>query len=230
MALCRVFGLGLFDFRPELALAAALAACCCPASQAALVWPQQEIRLQVAADAEVARIVFPFRNAGRGPVRIVSIQPDCDCTTTRLAKDLWAPGETGEIAGTMKLEGRTGRLERRIRVTTDDAPDQPVALTFVVEVPELVSIAPRFLPWATGGASDERWVSIVFSDPQMMRIDEVRCDSPWFQTKLEPTGKPGCYRLGVRPKDGAPPAQVAIQIRATIADRPKTFLVYALKK
>lgn len=212
-----------------LTLATVFAACGLD-GQAALVWPQQEIRLQVAADTAVVPVAFTFRNAGREAVRIISVQSDCDCTTTQLAKEKWSPGEAGEIAVTMVLQGRTGRLERRVRVTTDDAPEQPVVLTFFVEVPEVVSITPRFLSWAVDGSADERWVSIVFSDPQNMRIDEIRCDSPWFQTRLEPTGQPGNYRLGVRPKDGAPTAQVGIQIRATIANRPKTFIVYALKK
>lgn len=218
------------EFHAPVPMLMAVLAACGPASRAALVWPQQEIRMQVAADAEVVPVAFPFRNAGRDVVRIVSIQPDCGCTTARLAKEQWQPGENGEVAATLALQGRTGRVERHIQVTTDDAPDQPTMLTFVVEVPEVVSITPRFLPWATDGATDERWVSIVFSDPQTMRIDEVRCDSPWFQTRLEPAGKPGSYRLGVRPKDGAPPSQVAIQIKATVASHPKTFIVYALKK
>jgi hypothetical protein len=199
-------------------------------SRAALVWSQQEIRLQAALGEEMRQVSFPFHNKGRDKVRIVSIKPDCDCTTTRLPKEEWGPGEAGELVATLALQGRTGRVERRIRVTTDDAPDQPVVLTFVVEIPEAVSIGPRFLSWAAEEAAKERWVSIVFSDPPTMRIDEIRCDSPWFQVQLEPTGKPGCYRLGVRPKDGGPPAQAGIQIRTTIANHPKTFLVYALKK
>ncbi|MBI4027385.1 MAG: DUF1573 domain-containing protein, partial [Verrucomicrobia bacterium] len=59
---------------------------------------------------------FAFKNAGNYPVKILSVQSNCGCTTTKLDKNLYEPGESGQIVATFTIGQRIGFQQKDILV------------------------------------------------------------------------------------------------------------------
>lgn len=71
---------------------------------------------------------FTFvNNAGR-PVRILSVQPGCGCTTSGWSDQAIAAGKTGFVRAAFDPTGRPGYFSKTLTVTTDLG-SQPVVLT-----------------------------------------------------------------------------------------------------
>jgi hypothetical protein len=101
---------------------------------AALDWPATAIELKTDGDQKEVVTVFPFRNISPRSVQIISVAASCECLSVKPTKEIVAPGDTGELRVQFALGGRTGRQERTIMVTSDDAPDAPTVLTLVVKI------------------------------------------------------------------------------------------------
>ncbi len=204
----------------------ALGATPCPAS---LVWQIRDLALKTEIGQETAVAVFPFRNAGDQPVRIVSLDPSCGCMAAEPGKWVYAPGETGEIRVQMALAGYVGHLRRSVAVETDDAAQRFVELTMTLDIPEPVAIAPRFLFWRVGDAAAEKSVEITVAEPAKTSLAGVTCDSDAFTAALQPDGG-GRYRLAVKPAGTGQAVDSAVRLKAEIGGRPQIYIVYVAVK
>jgi len=62
---------------------------------------------------------FVFTNNSGRPVRIISVQASCGCTTPAWTKESVAPGKTGFIKASYDPKGRPGYFNKSLTVTTD---------------------------------------------------------------------------------------------------------------
>lgn len=62
---------------------------------------------------------FVFTNGSTRPVKILSVQASCGCTTPAWSKDAVAPGKTGFIQASFNPKGRPGFFNKSLTVTTD---------------------------------------------------------------------------------------------------------------
>lgn len=62
---------------------------------------------------------FLFTNTGQRPVKILTVQASCGCTTPGWSKDPVAPGKTGFIQASFNPQGRPGYFNKSLTVTTD---------------------------------------------------------------------------------------------------------------
>jgi hypothetical protein len=62
---------------------------------------------------------FMFTNASGRPVKILSVQASCGCTTPDWTKAVIASGKTGFIQASYNPEGRPGYFNKTLTVTTD---------------------------------------------------------------------------------------------------------------
>lgn len=92
---------------------------------------------------------FPFKNTGDSTIKILSANSSCGCTVPALSKDVYAPGESGEITATFDFGARTGRQQKNITVVTDGEP-QRITLRLSVTIPEVLTIQPRVVFWNIG--------------------------------------------------------------------------------
>lgn len=173
--------------------------------------------------------VFRFRNQGDKPVRIVSLDPSCGCITAEPSKEVYAPGESGEIRVEMAIAGNVGHLRRSIAVETDDAAGRFVDLTLSVDVPEPVSITPRFLFWRVGDRPEQKQLEIVVSEPEKVRIDRIEHGTALFDVQLKPETAVR-YRLLVKPASTQKPADAALHLSVTIGARPQVYVIYVAVK
>jgi hypothetical protein len=197
--------------------------------RAALEWKATDLQLKTEVGQEQAVAVFPFRNRGDKPVRIISVDPSCSCMAAEPGKEVYAPGETGEIRVEVALAGYIGRLRRSVAVETDDATGRFAELTLTVDIPEPVVINPRFLFWRVGDQPEEKNLEIVVTEPKKTVLGEIECSSPLFHVRLLPQPAGG-YRLAVEPADLRQPAEAIIRLHVIIGGRPQVRLVYVAVK
>ena len=198
---------------------------CRPVFPASLQWKSTDLQLAARPGQDSMNAVFAFRNAGDTAVRILALDPSCSCMSAEPDKAVHAPGESGEIRVVLALTGYVGRMHRTLAVTTDDAQGRYTELTLTVDIPEWVTITPRFLFWRLGDPPEEKTVDISVADPEAATVDKLECANPRFQTRLSPR-ETGRYRLAVKPVDTRQPAEASLHLNVTTGGRPQTFLVY----
>jgi len=196
---------------------------------ASLDWQVRERALKTEIGQESAEAVFPFRNGGDRPVRILSLSPSCGCVAAEPDQWRYAPGESGEIRVQMALTGYVGHLRRSVSVELDDPAQRFVELTLTLDIPEPVTIAPRFLFWRVGDAPAEKNLEIVLAEPAETSLAGFECDQPTFSAQLQDAGA-GRYRLAVKPADTRKPVDSAIRLRAVLAGHDQIYVVYVAVK
>ena len=198
------------------------------AARAALTWSSTRIEATAKGGQQTFDTVFNFKNTGDKPVKIVSVQTSCGCTTATLAKNTYAPGESGELKAEIDLRDRTGWQEKTITVTTDDAPASPTTLTLRVNIPQLIEIEPRLLVWSHDGAEETKEVTITAGTDVAITLRDV-VYSPQF-TVEQVTDTPGRrYRLRITPHSTKTNFrdQILVQYEAVVGE-PQEMAVYVI--
>ncbi len=63
-----------------------------------------------------ATVEFKFRNTGKAPLVLTSVQASCGCTTPKWTKEPIAPGAEGSITAIYNSNGRPGNFTKTITV------------------------------------------------------------------------------------------------------------------
>lgn len=84
------------------------------------------------ADGRVTTI-FEFKNEGMTPLVLSNVRASCGCTTPSWTKTPVEPGQTGTISVTYNPNGRPGKFQKTITVTSNGS-EQPVKLYIKGEV------------------------------------------------------------------------------------------------
>lgn len=74
---------------------------------------------------------FRFTNAGDAPLRLVSVEASCGCTTPSWTQDAVAPGASGAIEVAYDPAGRPGDFDKAVFVRAEGA--EPAAVTLRIE-------------------------------------------------------------------------------------------------
>ena len=193
----------------------------------ALTWSSTKVEAVAKGGQESFETVFPFKNTGNKPVKIVSVQTSCGCTTATLAKTTYAPGESGELKTAMDLRERTGWQDRTITVTTDSTPS-PTVLTLRVKIPQIIEIAPRMVVWSRDDKRDTKEVTITAGTDVAINLRDV-VYSPQF-TVEQITDVPGRrYRLRITPRATGSHYRDEIQVQyEAVVGHPQEMIVYAI--
>ncbi|GHB92966.1 DUF1573 domain-containing protein [Cerasicoccus arenae] len=144
---------------------------------------------------------FPFTNKSDQTVTILSAKASCGCTVPKLAKTVYAPGESGEIVATFSFGQRTGLQQKTISVVTDSKPPQRTTLRLQVTIPQVISIKPRVLFWDLKDKSEfEAKDFTVVVGEQVEGNVRLAGDAPaGFKGSLEPKKDSSDYTLTVQP-------------------------------
>lgn len=92
---------------------------------------------------------FVFTNNSGRPVRIISVQASCGCTTPDWSKEAVAPGKTGFIKASYDPKGRPGYFNKSLTVTTDLS-GNPVVLQIKGTVVDKLTVKDEALSAANG--------------------------------------------------------------------------------
>lgn len=85
-------------------------------------------------EGQTLNISFRFRNTGKVPLIIESVQPACGCTVADYPKKPIPPGAEGEITGSFDSKGREGLNQKQIQVVANTEGSANHQVEFTVEV------------------------------------------------------------------------------------------------
>lgn len=92
---------------------------------------------------------FIFTNNSGRPMRIISVQASCGCTTPGWTKEAVAPGKTGFIKASFDPKGRPGYFNKSLTVTTDLS-GTPITLQIKGSVVDKLTVKDESLTAANG--------------------------------------------------------------------------------
>jgi len=158
---------------------------------------------------------FVFTNNSDRPVKIISANASCGCTTPSWSKDPVAPGKTGFIQASFNPKGRPGFFTKSVTVTTDyDA--TPIILQIKGQVNTGGTAPSVGFTFANG---NWKLKNNVFNMGKVYRRDEVTTrDFVFINAGTKPvtfSGKvigPAYIKVDIQPATVAPGAQGNIKV------------------
>jgi hypothetical protein len=180
-----------------------------PGAHAKLVFANTTIIVPAQWSDTEAVAVYKFQNTGPETVKITEVQPGCGCTTPSLSKDVFAPGESGEVSLEFAFGGRSGPAREDATVMTD-LPSQPtIELMLQTTIPRVLDVTPLVLYWKQGEKLAPKTAEIDVAPNLPFQKLEVGDAGPDFQVALKEIQHAAHYELVVTPlalpSAGAPP-------------------------
>jgi hypothetical protein len=192
-------------------------------ADAALVFENTEVEVKPTITDKTAVAHYKYKNTGDKPVKITQVQPSCGCTTAALAKDVVAPGESGEIVATLNIGERFGEQTKTIHVRTDDAQSEGTVLKLKANIPRLLEITPTFLYWRVGEQTPKSIEVKLGGDFPVTKLNVTSSD-PAIKVESAPVPNEKKFRITVTPPGGNRPINAALKIQPDFPkDAPKTF-------
>jgi len=104
------------------------------------------------ADGRVST-VFEFKNDGMAPLVLSNVRASCGCTTPNWTREPVEPGQTGKITVTYNPNGRPGRFQKTITITSNAT--EPTTKVFIKGevIPKPAQPAPNSYPVKMGDLS-----------------------------------------------------------------------------
>jgi len=166
---------------------------------ASLTWDNTSVQIAAkATDTQVAG-EFRFKNESNKSITIKETKSSCGCTTAKLEKKTYAPGETGKILARFDIGGRTGPQHKTITVTTDAPGNKPAVLELSVDIPDPVEVTPPLLVWKVGGEAGTQIFTVRAKEGFKIRVTDVRCSTGLFTARLESAKEGSVYQIAVSP-------------------------------
>jgi len=170
-----------------------------PRADAKLVFANTTIIVPAQWSDTEAVAVYKFQNTGPETVKITEVQPGCGCTTPSLSKDVFAPGESGEVSLQFAFGGRSGPAREEATVMTD-LPSQPtIELMLQTTIPRVLDVTPLVLYWKQGEALAPKTAEIDLAPDLPFQKLEVGDAGPSFQVALKEVQHAAHYELVVTP-------------------------------
>jgi hypothetical protein len=131
---------------------------------------------------------FKFKNIGDAALKLEPPQASCECTEPRVNPDTLAPGQTGEVTYTIKLDQRlTGH--RFIQVRSNDPQNPSVRLNVQLDYTPLYEVRPKsfwiFLP--AGKEEAEATATINRTDGKPLGIQRFTSTENWITAAYAPS-------------------------------------------
>jgi hypothetical protein len=168
--------------------------------------------------------VFKFKNAGDAVLKVEPPLASCDCTDPRVKPDTLAPGASGEILYSIKLE-RAITGQRFITVHSNDPKTPSVKLTAQLDYTPLYDFDPKSVMLVLPAGKDEVQKKILVTrfDGQPLEIDRLTASKDWVSAAFSPSSKPqeGSAEINItlhRPP--GPPAPFTALVRLWSSNYP----------
>ncbi len=159
-------------------------------AQASIVIDKTDADLGFIYRDEPQTLVFEFANASQDTLRILDIQPSCDCTTAQVLPESVAPGAKGRVLvffDPMGYEERE-RFQEYVRVVTTDVESPELMLTFTAEVGIGPEAEPRSLEFGKVCRGESDTLSLALHPAPGRSVDVIDVYSDTACVLVEPLG------------------------------------------
>ena len=137
---------------------------------------------------ELLRHVFKVTNRGDDILELKKVEASCGCTAALLSSEQVQPGKTAEVEVKVKTEGKTGRIENRVTVTTNDPRQAEITLKLsAVSEPEF-SYSPRSLYFGKVPQGQEvtKELTVSITEGKGVKVLSVESTDENVTVKLKP--------------------------------------------
>jgi hypothetical protein len=221
--LCVLCGSTLLLFPPGMALAQ-------------LSWENKLLDFHPTFEEKSVTGEFVFKNAGNYPVKILSVKSNCGCTTAKLDKTEYQPGESGKITATFTIGQRVGFQQKDIIVRTDDPHGRDgkgvlAQLTVQTHIPELARVTPKFVNWQIGETNAPKTIALEVKHSEPIHVVGVESSDARLIPKLATIEDGKRYEVLVTPADTSQPVKAHLRIKTDFPkDKPRLFHALAQVK
>jgi hypothetical protein len=115
-------------------------------------------------EGETVDVKFGFKNVSAENVVIESVRASCGCTTPKLDKKEYAPGESGVIEAAFNTTGRKGPQSKTVTVRTSDPKQPAYVLTLAGEIVSEVYLNTRVVNFGDVQEGTGKKVEVEFID------------------------------------------------------------------
>ena len=199
-----------------------------PLAHADLKWDKLVQEFKRVPDDKEIEAHYVFHNTGTTPVTIKSLRSSCGCTTAKLEKKIYAPGEQGDVVLHFNFGDRKGNYLKGVTVTTDDKNVEPVVLKLYVEIHDPVTVTPGLVFWRTGEAIAAKSVQITAEAAQHVKVKSVASSNPNFTATLQTAQAGSEYTIAITPVSTAQKGSADITVQTDFPpDAPHTYTIFA---
>jgi Protein of unknown function (DUF1573) len=188
-------------------------------ARASLAWDRTSASETCWAGEETTVTVYHFRNTGTSPVKIISADPSCHCTSVDWPEKAVAPGAEGAITATFTVGGRIGQEDKTISVISDDAPDTPTVLALSINIQRVATISSDTVFWKVGEKPIEKDVEITAADVGRLTAVEAVSNEHSVSVSVRKMDAGKRFVLAITPASTDKPVQARIECRATFGSR-----------
>lgn len=104
-----------------------------PAAETKITFVELTHAFGKVVEGEIARYEFKFTNDGDKPLKLISVNPSCGCTSPKWPREEIAPGQSGVITVEYNSQGRPGAFTKYITVNSNGS-STPITLTISGDV------------------------------------------------------------------------------------------------
>lgn len=199
----------------------------CETSQAQLKWETRNLEFHPSPGETQVVANFPFTNTGAKPVKIKEVHTSCGCTTVKLDKEVYEPGEKGKITAVFDVGGRVGEQKKTIYVATTAPKEPELVLTFTAFIPKILEIEPIFLNWQAGEELKPKIVNIKVLGDYPVTSLELTSTSPNMTAEVKHENGSRDFQVIVTPKKTDAALSAGIELKPDFPkDPPKYFHIY----
>ena len=168
---------------------------------------------------------FKFKNTGPDAVDIKRVKTSCGCTSAKLEKETYAPGESGDIVVKFVFGSRRGPQRKIISVTSEDKREWRLDLRCWIGEP--IRMVPALVYWKTGEAPETKDIKIAVPEGQTVRVRGVSSPDPNFSAKLETVKDGATYLVHVKPASTSGKASVELSIETDYPpEAPRSYRAF----
>ncbi len=192
-------------------------------------WDSPILHFNKTPNDRAAEAHYTFQNTGKTPVTFTSVKTSCGCTTARMEKKTYGPGEHGEIVATYIFHGQSGELRKLITVVTDDQPE-PTTLDLRVTVHEPLEVQPALVYWKVGEPAEAKTVDIR-AGSYPVKVKGVTSPNGRIAATLQTLKAGDHYIVSVKPTDTTQKEAAEIIVQTDFpVEAPMTYTIHARVK
>ena len=171
-------------------------------SAQSLVFNEVDLRATLPPGQQYYEFSYVFVNKGTDTVKITKVELSCGCSSHKIKKYDYAPGEYGVLNVIVDIKGYGGQAYVGAIVETDEVGGLYKLQGFVF-LPELITVTPRMLRWLLGDEMKEKRFEVKLkaeAKDHALSIRDVLVDKEHFVVRVEPVEEGKRYFVYVRPK------------------------------
>ena len=118
-----------------------------------------------------ATTVFKFKNTGDKPLTIANVQTSCGCTSAAPEKNVYNPGESGEISVTFYSTRFVSEITKRVTVYSNDQTSPQTVVSIKANVVVDIDTKPSSLVFAKAKVNETSTQELTVSTSRLERLE-----------------------------------------------------------